>query len=176
MANNAGNERHGKQIVYAAIPFYPLNQLFAKFSILLLYYRLFSVKRSFVRWTYVLGTAQAADTVLTLAINLLGCHPVSLFWESLGRGWCLDQILVFAGTESINSAVDFAMVALASIMVSGIQLNLHTKLKLILLFVVGGLYVVSTVPCSMFTLRLNWLSLLYKLRNYWMASHNNLCI
>ncbi|KAI3321222.1 hypothetical protein HD806DRAFT_200193 [Xylariaceae sp. AK1471] len=130
---------HIGKILYATIPFYPLNQFFAKFSILLLYYRLFSVKRSFVRWTYVLGAVQAADTILTLFINLFGCYPISYNWSAIEDGRCLDQVLVFTGTESINSAVDFAMVALASVMVYGIQLTLSTKLKLAILFVVGGL-------------------------------------
>ncbi|KAI0450927.1 hypothetical protein F5B21DRAFT_407149 [Xylaria acuta] len=131
--------RSGK-ILYATIPFYPLNQFFAKFSILFLYYRLFSVKRSFVRWTYILGTAQTALTILTIFINLFGCHPISHNWAfAYDDGWCLNQVAVFTATESVNSAIDFAMVALASVMVSGIRLTLSTRLKLVLLFLIGGL-------------------------------------
>ncbi|KAI8952910.1 hypothetical protein F4801DRAFT_162704 [Xylaria longipes] len=131
--------RAGK-IIYATVPFYPLNQFFAKFSILFLYHRLFSVKRNFVLWTYMLGTAQTALTILTIFINIFGCHPISHVWTFTDDGgWCLDQVAVFTAMESVNSAIDFAMVALASVMVSGIRLTLSARLKLVLLFLVGGL-------------------------------------
>ncbi|KAH8159590.1 hypothetical protein CIB48_g8657 [Xylaria polymorpha] len=134
-------EMRAAKMIYATVPFYPLNQFFAKLSILFLYHRLFSINRHFVRWTYVLGTAQSALTILTIFINIFGCRPISYNWNFTGDdgGWCLDQVAVFTGTESVNSAIDFAMVALASAMVAGIRLTFSTRLKLMLLFFVGGL-------------------------------------
>ncbi|GAP87831.1 putative integral membrane protein [Rosellinia necatrix] len=128
-----------QKIAYASTPFYPLNQFFTKSSILFFYHRIFSVKKSFARWIYILGIAQAVLTILTIFINLFICHPINYYWDLWVIGSCMDQITINRATESVNSAIDFAMVALAFVMVSGIRLALSTKLKLLLLFVIGSL-------------------------------------
>ncbi|KAI0013519.1 hypothetical protein F4779DRAFT_564124 [Xylariaceae sp. FL0662B] len=130
--------RLGK-ILFATIPFYPLNQCFAKFSILYLYYRLFSVNKVFVRWTYIIGASQITISILTLFINLFSCIPVSYSWDFDEDGWCLDQAAVFAGTESVNSAVDLAMLVLSCFIVHELRLKMSTKLKLGVIFLVGSL-------------------------------------
>ncbi|KAI0113635.1 hypothetical protein GGR51DRAFT_506106 [Nemania sp. FL0031] len=142
--------RLGK-VLFATVPFYPLNQFFAKFSILFLYYRIFSVRRAFVRWMYIIGAIQLVDSIITLFINLFSCIPISYNWDFNVDGWCLNQAAVFTGTESVNSAVDLAMVALALFMLVELQLNLWTKLKLSVIFALGGLAgVIGFVRISQF--------------------------
>lgn len=128
-------------MLFATVPFYPLSQFFAKFSILFLYYRIFSVGRVFVRWMYLIGAIQLVDCIITLFINLFSCTPIAYNWDIAIDGWCLNQAAVFTGTESVNSAIDIAMIVLACFMLVELQLNIWTKLKLSLIFVLGGLYV-----------------------------------
>ncbi|KAI0799238.1 hypothetical protein GGR55DRAFT_670565 [Xylaria sp. FL0064] len=123
---------------YATVPFYPFNQLFTKFSILFLYYRLFSVNIVFVRWMYVIGVAQIGVSLSILFTNLFTCTPISRTWDSSIPGWCLNQVKLFTSTESINSFIDFAMIALACFMVSGLQLKRGIKWKLGFVFALGG--------------------------------------
>jgi hypothetical protein len=128
-------------VLFATVPFYPLSQFFAKFSILFLYYRIFSVRPIFVRWMYVIGAIQLVDSIITFFINLFSCTPIAYNWDIAIDGWCLDQAAVFTGTESVNSAIDIAMIVLACFMLVELQLNIWTKLKLSLIFALGGLYV-----------------------------------
>ncbi|OTA98400.1 hypothetical protein M426DRAFT_326021 [Hypoxylon sp. CI-4A] len=125
--------------LFATVAFFPVNQLCAKFSILYLYYRLFSVNRNFVRWTYVIGSIQILCSTVTLFINLFSCIPINYNWDFDVEGYCLNQGAIFAGTESVNSAVDLAMVALAIFMVRELRLRLWTKLKLAFIFALGSL-------------------------------------
>ncbi|XXG94032.1 hypothetical protein Hte_000283 [Hypoxylon texense] len=125
--------------LFATVPFFPVNQLCAKFSILFLYYRLFSVNRSFVRWTYVIGSIQILCSTATLFINIFSCMPINYNWDVDVEGYCLDQGAIFAGTESVNSALDLSMVALAILMVHELRLRLSTKLKLAFIFALGSL-------------------------------------
>ncbi|KAI1106323.1 hypothetical protein F4804DRAFT_53252 [Jackrogersella minutella] len=125
--------------LFATVPFYPINQFCAKFSILFLYYRLFSVNRGFVRWTYIIGTIQAICSTVTLFINLFSCIPISYNWNFDEEGSCLDQGAILAATESVNSGIDLVMVALAIFMVQELRLRLSTKLKLSVIFALGSL-------------------------------------
>jgi hypothetical protein len=127
------------QLGYATVPFYPLNQLFTKLSILFLYHRLFSVNIVFVRWMYAIGVAQIGASLSILFTNLFTCTPISRTWDSSIPGSCLNQVRPFTSTESINSFIDFAMTALACFMVSSLQLRPGIKWKLGLIFVLGGL-------------------------------------
>ncbi|KAJ8132497.1 hypothetical protein O1611_g1122 [Lasiodiplodia mahajangana] len=127
------------QVLFATVPFYPLSQFFAKFSILFLYYRIFSFHPVFVRWMYIIGAIQLADSIITFFINIFSCIPIAYNWDITIDGWCLDQAAVFTGTESVNSAIDIAMVVLACLMLVELQLNIWTKLKLSLIFALGGL-------------------------------------
>lgn len=70
------------------------------------------------------------------------CIPVSKWWDILDSedGWCLNHAVLLAVEESINSCLDFAMMALAIFMVRRLQLKSYMKRKLACVFVAGGLF------------------------------------
>lgn len=115
------------------------NQLCAKFSILFLYHRIFGVNRGYKFWIKFLGGVQIVYTIVTSLVSLFECTPVSMYWDPLATGHCINTGAFLAGVESTNSFVDFAMVILAIVMLRELQVNGQTKLKLGLVFALGGL-------------------------------------
>lgn len=128
-------------MAYAAAPFFEINQFFAKASLLILYYRIFSVDRTFVVCTFILAAIQLAWFIAVFFSLIFMCVPVSKWWDVLDSedGWCLNDAALLAAEESINSCLDFAMMALAIFMVRRLQLKSHMKRKLACVFVAGGL-------------------------------------
>lgn len=126
---------------YAIQPCYWLNQSLAKLSIIFLYYRVFSVNRMFVIWIYGIGFVHTGFTTATILITLFGCQPIAKGWDAKLPGSCVTTAPhpFLAGTESINSTVDFAMVILAGFMVQRLSIKASTKWKLSILFALGGL-------------------------------------
>lgn len=74
-----------------------------------------------------------------LYLYLFACRPVSRGWNLMEPGTCLDNPSMVAGAESINSALDFAMVILALWITQKLKISTSNKLKLGLLFTIGGL-------------------------------------
>lgn len=124
---------------YAGTMMFMPNQLCAKFSILLLYNRIFGVNRVYKIWIKILAGIQVVYTIVTSLVSLFECTPVSLYWDPLATGHCINVGAFLAGVESTNSFVDFAMVILAMFMLRELQVDGRTKLKLGLVFVLGGL-------------------------------------
>ena len=116
-----------------------MQQLFAKFSLLFLYYRVFSVSRRFVYCVYVLGTVQLLWSISTYLVHYFLCTPVKKLWEPKTPGHCINNPVFLAAGETPNSLVDFALVGLAVWMVFSLQMKSSTKWKLSVLFAVGGL-------------------------------------
>lgn len=129
------------QMAYAAAPFFEINQLFAKASLLILYYRIFSTDRTFVVWTCILAAVQLAWFISIFFSLIFMCVPVPKWWDVLGtvEGWCVNDAALLAAEETINSCVDFAMMALAIFMVRKLQMKANLKRKLAAVFIAGGL-------------------------------------
>jgi hypothetical protein len=113
--------------------------MFTKTSILLLYHRIFGINRTFSYWIYFLGAMEVAWFIALLPIYLFSCQPISKGWDPLLPGTCVNYDASVAGLESINSAVDFAMVILAFCMIRPLNISNSTKVKLSLIFAVGAL-------------------------------------
>ncbi|TWU75375.1 hypothetical protein ED733_000825 [Metarhizium rileyi] len=114
-------------------------QTFAKFSLLFLYYRIFSSVKSFRISLWVVGAVQLAWGIATYVVHYFTCTPVSKMWNPRLPGTCINHDAFLVGGESINSFLDFVLVGLAVWMVQSLQMKTETKLKLSLLFALGGL-------------------------------------
>ncbi|KAI2642651.1 hypothetical protein GGS21DRAFT_184336 [Xylaria nigripes] len=129
------------KLVYVNSLFNWTNQLCAKLSILLLYRRVFSVKNAY-RWAiYTIAVIHIGLIIASILVALFGCHPIAKGWNPALPGWCITTAPhpYLAGTESVNSAIDFAMVILAMIMIRDLNMSLANKLRLSVLFILGGL-------------------------------------
>ncbi|KAJ8131736.1 hypothetical protein O1611_g1886 [Lasiodiplodia mahajangana] len=129
------------KLAYIATPFFYVNQLFAKASLLVLYYRIFWSDNVLVRWIYALAVIHFAWFITFFFLVLFLCNPVSKWWDVTGTqpGTCIDGNAFLVSEETINSSIDLAMVGLTVAMV----LKLHTreliKRKLAFIFTLGGL-------------------------------------
>ncbi|KAF3067104.1 hypothetical protein GL218_08768 [Daldinia childiae] len=116
-----------------------LQQLFAKFSLLFLYYRFFSRRRSFVIWVWIVGIIQLLWSVATYLVHYFACIPPKKSWTPTAPGHCINNPAFLAGGESINSLLDFALVGLAIWMVQALHMKTVVKIQLCFLFALGGL-------------------------------------
>jgi hypothetical protein len=117
----------------------PMNQTFAKLSLLTLYHRVFNIEQSFRYSVYAVGAIQVAWCIAMVAVRLFQCKPIKRAWNPIGKGTCLDPDLMLAAGDAINSSIDFVMIGLAVWMVARLQLSRANKWKLSILFALGGL-------------------------------------
>lgn len=118
---------------------FPVNPTFAKLSLLALYYRIFKIRREFVRWMLLLVILQICWFLAIFLTRVMFCIPLSNLWTANFPKGCIDASLLLAAGEAVNAAIAFAMVALAMFMVRTLAMSNSTKWKLRFLFVLGGL-------------------------------------
>ncbi|PHH78856.1 hypothetical protein CDD80_6146 [Ophiocordyceps camponoti-rufipedis] len=107
------------KIMYAAPTLFVANQCFVKFSILLLYLRLFAIDRAVVRSVYAIAVVHVCYSLISLPLYLFRCRPVRKGWDMFEQGGCIDFVRLVPAVESVNSAVDLALVVLACVVVRG---------------------------------------------------------
>ncbi|CRG92020.1 hypothetical protein PISL3812_09074 [Talaromyces islandicus] len=128
-----------KKAGYSMGPQFCMQQLFAKLSILWLYYRLFSVNEAFLYCVWGLGIIQTAWSIATYLVHWLECIPTAKLWEPTLDGHCINSPAFLAAGETPNSLVDFAMIGLAIWMVQSLRIKTAVKMKLFVIFIMGGL-------------------------------------
>jgi hypothetical protein len=121
---------------------YTTNQLFAKCSLFVLYWRIFSINRSFKIGIIVLVVVQVCWFIAFFFSTVFLCVPVSKWWDVLDvePGHCLNDAIYLACEEPPNSLVDFVMIGLAMYMIKRLHVqSKSTKLRLAIIFAIGGL-------------------------------------
>ncbi|KAK8038629.1 integral membrane protein [Apiospora rasikravindrae] len=129
------------KLAYICTPFFYINQLFARGSLFVLYYRIFWTDRAFVKWVYTLACIHVCWFITFFFMVLFLCNPISLWWDISGTqpGYCLDGNTFLVAEETINSSLDFATIALTVAVVHKLQTKSYIKTKLSLIFLIGGL-------------------------------------
>ena len=120
-------------------PQFCMQQLFAKLSLLFLYYRIFHIKRAFIYCVWFLGIVQVTWSIATYLVHFLECIPTQKLWNPTVKGHCINSPAFLAGGETPNSLVDFALIGLAIWMVQSLKVRTSVKLKLCGIFIMGGL-------------------------------------
>ncbi|KAG8162846.1 hypothetical protein KVR01_007324 [Diaporthe batatas] len=128
-----------RKLMYSALWAYVWQQLFAKLSIMCLYYRLFHVNHRFRLCIYALVIYHIAWVIIVSVMLSLFCQPLGKFFDPLVPGQCNGEITFVAVTETINSFGDFLLVALAMYMVRILHLSKVNKWRLRILFGSGAL-------------------------------------
>lgn len=97
--------------------------------------------RTFVRWVYILATIHVCWFITFFFFLLFLCTPVSKWWDVAGTqpGYCVDGNAVLVPEETINSTINFALVALTVVVIRKLKITKHLRIKLAFVFVVGGL-------------------------------------
>ncbi|KAI1123657.1 hypothetical protein F5Y10DRAFT_269873 [Nemania abortiva] len=127
-----------RKLIYAALWLYFYQQLFAKLSILALYYRLFRVKPAFKKCIDALVIYHALWITLVSFLIAFVCRPLARFWDPQVPGHCIPIGTLLAVTETLNSLGDFLLVALAVAIVSIVQSSKTAKRKLVIFFGLGA--------------------------------------
>ena len=116
-----------------------LDQTLSKWSVCALYFRIFNVMNNYRVWIYSLAAAQGLCYIGLVIMQTLQCRPVNRFWQFWIDGECFPFSWILLVLEIPNSLIDFALVALAMIMIKGIQLKTRSMWKLRFLFGLGSL-------------------------------------
>lgn len=118
---------------------FPVQQTFAKASILFLYHRLFGVNPTYTLWIRIIAVVQMLYFATTVITSVLICRPVSKYWSpEMPTGHCINIAAFLTGVETTNSGVDFAMMFLAIMMIRPLRISTMDKVKLSLIFMMGG--------------------------------------
>ena len=120
---------------------YGLQQTCAKFSLLVLYHRLFWVNQAFVRMVWTVGIVQGIWGIVVLLCHVFACVPVRKSWYPNVPGTCIDINLFFSIYEPINSAIDFIMAGMAIFILRKLSIHKNTKRMwgISILFAIGAL-------------------------------------
>lgn len=118
------------------------NQLLTKLALLFFYHRIFWVDKLFVRWLWGIGILTVLWTISAYLVQWMRCWPVPFTWDkTLPGGTCINIPIFLAVNETINSVIDFVMIAMAIRIVTTLRMSLGEKIRLSILFSVGSLYV-----------------------------------
>ena len=116
-----------------------LDQTLSKWSVCALYIRIFGIMNNYKVWIYSLAVIQELCYIGLVIMQTLQCRPVNRFWQFWVEGECFPFSWILLVLEIPNSLIDFALVALAMIMIKGIQLQTRSMWKLRFLFGLGSL-------------------------------------
>ncbi|KAI0964938.1 hypothetical protein F4678DRAFT_454355 [Xylaria arbuscula] len=145
---------------------YGIQQTFAKFSLLALYYRLFWVNTSFVRSVWITAFIQAGWGLAVLFVHIFACIPIRKAWMPMLPGSCVNINTFFSITEPINSGIDFVVAGLAIWMLRSLQMRRSRQWRLGILFIIGAFSgivgIVKTVEAQN-SAKSNFLSIIWNL-------------
>lgn len=117
----------------------------ARFSVVFMYHRLFSVDHRFARALYVLGGLSLAWMITVVCLMIFRCLPVEKQWNPLVAGSCLNLQTIFVVGESINCFLDVVLVSLPLFLIPSLKIQTREKAGLCLIFVCGGFVGVTSI-------------------------------
>lgn len=119
-----------------------------KTSLILLYYRLFSVTRWF-RWGLAFSwIVVVLYFVVNVLVAIFECKPVSYIWDkSIPGGTCINQDQFYRWNGVANLLIDFMILTLTMPVIWHLKLKSRQKLSLTFVFLLGLLYVFPILSC-----------------------------
>ena len=123
----------------AAEVFYPPAISSVKISTLLLFTRIFP-GRGFRILLYTVGTFVATYSGIQILTAIFQCRPVEAAWEHIPEAKCIQINMVFMILAGFNVLTDFILLLAPLPTLWKLQMQLETKLQLMGIFCVGGLY------------------------------------
>lgn len=111
----------------------------AKFSILLLYGRLFGLYNKFRVALYVVGAITFCYSLVSILVIIFQCRPVNAAWNFNIKGECVNLVLGGIIVGSVNVAVDFVILFLPMPLVWSLDVQTKWKVQLACIFLLGGL-------------------------------------
>lgn len=110
-----------------------------KFTILLLYLRLFGIDSRFRYCTWVVMLFVFGYLFSNFLTMIFGCTPTDKYWKAKTPGHCINQTKADFGYGSLNFISDLFIFVLPLPMVWGLQLSRREKLGVTLVFLSGAM-------------------------------------
>jgi hypothetical protein len=111
-----------------------------KFSILLLYRRIFP-SQTFGYFLLALGAYIAAWGLAAFFCGIFLCVPMAAMWDPTVKGRCIDYGKVTLVIAILNILNDFTILAFPMPLIWKLQMSFQRKLLVFLTFMIGCMYV-----------------------------------
>ena len=116
-----------------------------KVSIVLLYLRIFTPGKAFRYWCKALLVFVGSYGLLSLMLTIFQCRPPGRAWDRSQNGNCINLTAFWYANAGFSLFSDIAILVFPIPVISTLHLPWRQKMSLILVFAVGGLWV---IPCS----------------------------
>ncbi|ESZ91286.1 integral membrane protein [Sclerotinia borealis F-4128] len=142
-------------VSFISIVFTVFAEVVTRFSVIYLYYRLFSVKR----WLHYSLIADGVISIIWLFAvifaSALECKPIKANFDASIKGKCLNTQSGFFISELLNMLLDLALIAMPIPIILKLKLPLRERVAIAGIFMTGGLQVLSRLLVIQST---NWKS------------------
>ena len=116
---------------------YFLNAALTKFSILLLLYRIFGLKKRFRQAVWISGLVVITYWLSCSMVAIMGCIPVEKNWNESTPGTCVDRISFLRWNGICNLLIDLLILCLPIPMLWRLELPLRRKVEMTGTFALG---------------------------------------
>ncbi|TGO59556.1 hypothetical protein BCON_0043g00140 [Botryotinia convoluta] len=134
-------------IVYVDNIFYALTLSTIKFSVLVMYRRIFSPVHAFRYALYAVGMIVMGWMIGVLFAQIFTCTPVDGAWSltAMATAKCIDQTKFYYGNAISNLLTDVIILCLPMPMIWKLNMTAHKKVVLSGVFLLGGFVCVSSI-------------------------------
>ena len=125
--------------------FWQLAMPFVKFSLLLLYVRLFPTP--WIRRTSLaISIFVCAQMVISTGVFIFACLPVQYYWDrSIPGGHCINYELFYILTAVLNTLTDIIVLVMPLGVVWNLNITRAKKVGLSIVFLIGGFTCVASI-------------------------------
>ncbi|KAI9843173.1 MAG: hypothetical protein M1838_002736 [Thelocarpon superellum] len=126
--------------------FYFFSSFFFKTSIILLYYRIFGVSRTFRKALTAAWIIVLFYFIANLLAAIFECKPVSFYWDkTISGGTCVDSTAFYRWNGVANLLIDFIILTLTIPMIWRLNFALKQKISVTALFLLGTFVVIASI-------------------------------
>ncbi|KAI9836860.1 MAG: hypothetical protein M1819_001025 [Sarea resinae] len=125
---------------------YSTTLLLTKFSILLMYRRIFEIP-AVIRALYLTGVFIFMWWIAVMLVAFFQCSPISAAWEieDFSKIKCIDRVGFYIGAAVPNIATDLALLIFPLPVVWSIQIPRMQKILLSMIFLLGGFATAASI-------------------------------
>ena len=125
-------------------PFYFMCINLVKVSLLVMYYRIFPIRKVKIR-ALILGVISTVWMLVLTGVSQGQCNPRKKAWAPWTAGTCIDLKVTFLAVSIPNIITDIAILALPLPNVWMLQTNLRLKILLTIIFLLGSFVVFTSI-------------------------------
>ncbi|KAJ5609031.1 hypothetical protein N7528_009598 [Penicillium herquei] len=132
------------QLLYVFEPIYITTAGIIKFSVLLMYYRIFPVRYIKIGG-YILGGLTLAWVISIDLLAIFQCTPISKAFDRTLPGHCINLKGALIGNGAPNFITDILILALPAKLIWGLQANVWQRVSVICVFLTGSFVVFASI-------------------------------